>query len=609
MSSTVRMSKRTLGERQMEFPAEALEAVDCEKGIRILDVVCQKVFVNDSFILRRHFGSSSHANTKESHDRNRQQQRILELQLKSIGVNETFVPREASRLKIMRTLLRHGAFKSIDGLRPILDHVGPCLGSRSTFQDRIPVLLKNELGIIRNQLKDRPFSIAFDGITWSAKMQIFVISFVDDEANMRSYLVHLELARSSWKAHDLLGSIMRLLHTIQASPSQLVSIIHDRAGENMELFKILQESIPTLIDCPCIPHTLNHVGEHLGARNVIEFTSLLRALSHDYDFTTMWLETFGVPFESYSETRWWSYYTFASSIFSNFAGLLNLFESMSQQGLKKETTSKILSYLRREKDRHLLRAEFAIFLDLGNPFVAATSELEKDGLSFLRVSFHMEGLIRFINDPYFPILSTIRPSISQVTDEEIENMTQSIVEPARVYFLQRFQEENGIYSKVMILGQAAELLNPAQVKESFVDTKKSLDMTKLKAFGFLTDADLVMIVREQHLYLTAVEKWPLGGSSDNDSRILIWWKMRKDIIPNLYKVAMRVFSLRPSSAAPERVFSMHKARFGSRQMDSLADYILLSLMLAYNDVPEELSLSGLEEDAQRGVAKALNVDD
>ena len=43
-----------------------------------------------------------------------------------------------------------------------------------------------------------------------------------------------------------------------------------------------------------------------------------------------------------------------------------------------------------------------------------------------------------------------------------------------------------------------------------------------------------------------------------------------------------VFSMTPSSAACERVFSLLKNMFGDLQHSSLADYIQASLMLKYN---------------------------
>ena len=64
--------------------------------------------------------------------------------------------------------------------------------------------------------------------------------------------------------------------------------------------------------------------------------------------------------------------------------------------------------------------------------------------------------------------------------------------------------------------------------------------------------------------------------------ILLWWANHRQEVPTWARAARIVFAFSPNSAACERVFSLLKTFFGSKQDNSLSDYIEGSLMLRYN---------------------------
>ena len=65
--------------------------------------------------------------------------------------------------------------------------------------------------------------------------------------------------------------------------------------------------------------------------------------------------------------------------------------------------------------------------------------------------------------------------------------------------------------------------------------------------------------------------------------VLKFWRDHGPELDPAWSIAARVaFSLTPSSAASERVFSLLKSMFGENQLRSLGDQIESGLMLRYN---------------------------
>ena len=64
--------------------------------------------------------------------------------------------------------------------------------------------------------------------------------------------------------------------------------------------------------------------------------------------------------------------------------------------------------------------------------------------------------------------------------------------------------------------------------------------------------------------------------------VLKWWKDHHQELPQWSLAAQKVFLVRPSSAAAERVFSLLKNAFGEQQQSSLHDLVAATLMVQYN---------------------------
>ena len=120
---------------------------------------------------------------------------------------------------------------------------------------------------------------------------------------------------------------------------------------------------------------------------------------------------------------------------------------------------------------------------------------------------------------------------------------------------------------------AATTLTPAMVDD-------------LVAIKPLAGFDLIAgLKKELPAYLVAAAS--CGGFNRADPEeysrgLLKWWRINNPPFPTWAKAARIIFSMVPSSAASERVFSLVKSMFGKEQLSSLADFVQGALMLRYN---------------------------
>ena len=568
-SATSRQSSTTsVAERIEMYPNEQLYPSPTVAG-RIL-CVCHVNLVNDKLTMDRHFACAEHLKAKERFEAQQGRMKRVSADLLRLGVNAATVQQEGKLLQILRVLLRTATFSSFQELKSIIGIA--C--SRRTMADRIPDLLSLEWNYIRQQMTSQFFSMTFDACTKVGKIQLYIARFIDDEGILRDLLCFLENGLS-WTGSQIKDSMLRAITFLELPLSHLVGTMHDRAGENVEYYSELQRCVPHLVDMPCIPHTLNHVGEHMHATNVDAFCSLFRAAANYEDFRMRWLQFFGRSIEPYSSTRWWSYLDFTKSISRQMFGMTTFLRSLQQTGKNKETVQKLLGFLANERDVEALRVEMAIYLDFGSPFAHATEVLESNGLTLLRLTDQLEVLQLHVKSPSFATLESM--TLEFMTPLEIVSMKQAICSPAIEYYNARFGETGCVYSGMIAMSRAARLLDP------FFVSKQQHDDVKFSLFSnlpFQTPDLLKRLQAERLSYLQRCNAYPC--KDQEDATILQWWHARRFDLPALHLLMRKTFSLQTSSAAAERAFSMLRKMFNDSQENALMDYVTLSLILRYN---------------------------
>ena len=97
---------------------------------------------------------------------------------------------------------------------------------------------------------------------------------------------------------------------------------------------------------------------------------------------------------------------------------------------------------------------------------------------------------------------------------------------------------------------------------------------------------------------------------DDGQAILCWWaeRARNREIPTWRKFAVRVFSLQPSSAAAERIFSVLREMIDHSQRSAKSDILEVTCMRRYNHRKETPLKEGSFADFETNVCEHSDED-
>ena len=156
-------------------------------------------------------------------------------------------------------------------------------------------------------------------------------------------------------------------------------------------------------------------------------------------------------------------------------------------------------------------------------------------------------------------------------------MTQSrgYVADAIRYFRQCINHQDGEFYPIMQMFKAVRMLCP---KKAFSLNISRESVEQLRHVPLLAeDANIHEFQEELPAYLVAAQ----DAIIDEEHPRLAWWKAH-DNLPAWQNAARAVYSMLPSSAPAERVFSLLQASTSSQQQWVLADHLDTSLMLQYD---------------------------
>ena len=157
--------------------------------------------------------------------------------------------------------------------------------------------------------------------------------------------------------------------------------------------------------------------------------------------------------------------------------------------------------------------------------------------------------------------------------KHIEDQFKDFIE----YICSRTQEGGDRFEALEVF-RGAVGLNPIFATMSKNEHSRRID--QLSHYPEMTDAILTGLKSEQQSYLDDARRTPVGRGVN----VLHWHFHHRHARPFFWKAAKLLVLLQPTSAAAERVFSVVTKRFGNLcgNYNALADYIRLSLMMAFN---------------------------
>ena len=200
--------------------------------------------------------------------------------------------------------------KKADGMRDFIEETGLQLTSSPHLRLMIPSLVDKELQVIVRPLTEQqiPYSVIFDGTTRVCEAFGVVLRWVFDY-EIFQHLVNLSLLAMAMTANDTTRQMaIVLMQQLGLNPAINLGFSHDRASVNTLAMETLGVIYYHAEDWGCIPHTLDHVGDHFEHQHLDHFWHLwINVFSYGAKIAQdSYRAVAGHAHLTYCTTRWWS---------------------------------------------------------------------------------------------------------------------------------------------------------------------------------------------------------------------------------------------------------------------------------------------------------------
>lgn len=198
-----------------------------------------------------------------------------------------------------------------------------------------------------------------------------------------------------------------------------------------------------------------------------------------------------------------------------------------------------------------LQLQLAITVDIGKAFVSKTYLLEGDGEVIVEAFDHLQELSHAVADPAYSNTKAIARHLAG-KDAEANRLIRQVKEcvtAAVAYFRRRMNHQDGEIYPIVLAFKAIHMLCPKKAMELHVSRDQ---VETLRRVPQLDDDEKIRKLQDElPAYLAAAEDTVISP----DNTRLQWWQYQKNI-PAWQDAARIVFSMLPSSAPAERVFSL-----------------------------------------------------
>ena len=351
--------------------------------------------------------------------------------------------------------------------------------------------------------------------------------------------------------------------------------MRDRASVNDVAIRTLNIVYPKLFDVGCFSHTLDHVGEKLHTPVLDEFAKpWINMFSRSHKSKLAWRTQTGLSVPSHSNTRWWSKWEVLRQVHDCFGDVFSFITNSAD--MSPAYKSKLIVIISNPVKLGQLQMELAITIDVGEPFVKATYNLEGDGPLALTAYEHIRHLYFVASTVHYPNTAAVANKLSNgnpVLYQQLYDYALSCARPAYDYFRYKFDND---LKKAVSGFKAARFFDPVKVCEL---QPIGADIDDLKVFPFFTDTMIEGLKTELPTYLAKADDVSLDVVKTR------WWQTHESELLKWSSACKQVLLIQPSSASAERVFSLLANSFNDRQNSALEDYIETSIMLQYNSKP------------------------
>ena len=501
--------------------------------------------------------------------------------LSGTGLTEAVSTDEAlARIETVRAFLKAGIPLAKAGyLRPLLESGSSRLTDPSHLGSYIPFIRGSEAECIKEELKGSPhISVIFDGSTYHGEALAVLVRFVDSNFDIVQRLVRVHILAKSLSGQQLAREIITVLSTeLQLPSTSVLAAIRDGASVNASAVQKMRDILyPEMMDIICISHSLDNVGKRIDTPLLDTFQQWWIALfAHSLASKLAWKTHTGQAIKTYSRTRWWSWWEVLVQLEEKFEDVLPFLRSLESSPT---VCRHLLNILEDEEQRRDLRLQLAVTVDAGKPFVTGTYLLEGDGEAIVTAHRQLQEISTAAFAQHYPKVRAVVQQLAghnQAAANALLTTAEDCVAPAIRYFRERFNKQGTAMYEIVRLFKSMRAFCPVQATELRLSVQ---DVEGLRILPVLDNDDTIAQLQEElPAYLVAAAEAVI----DDASTRLQWWKRQKRI-PGWQAAARIAFSLLPSSAPAERVFSLLSAAFNSQQHNLLEDHIETSLMLQYN---------------------------
>jgi hypothetical protein len=330
------------------------------------------------------------------------------------------------------------------------------------------------------------------------------------------------------------------------------------------------------LDIPCFSHTINNAGEAAETPKLLQFTQWFPTLfSKSPANKLFWKTMTGLPqLPTVSETRWWSRFELYDKVMTLWPDICSLVEKEEFAESSPETRKRLSKLIADEGN--VIRLELAALIDTGKMFYQATYALEADGELMTVVFDIIEPIRLFIEDPLTPNVDVVLDSISLNPEyrRQLLEYASSCIAPMFSYFKLGITDAEAPLRPFLNICKASRIFDPD--KYVAMSAAARLEIEPLQA---LFPTEMLAAMKEQAAsYLHHSSEYTVASAGG----VLKWWANFGHNIPAWQDAALRLFSLAPSSAAVERVFSQLNSMFTDSQERAKSDLIEAALMLRCN---------------------------
>jgi hypothetical protein len=483
-----------------------------------------------------------------------------------------------------------------DDFREFIEATGYSLTTSSNLRTLIPIIAAKQLNELVQPLIDGkfPIHVAFDGTTTVAEAFGIVIRWVEDFVIVQKLLKISHLALSMTAKDTMREMVKVLIQENHFDPSLIVGFSHDRASVNTLAIETLDAIFFRAEDWPCVPHTLDHVGDQFVHQHLDGFWHLwTNVFAYGKKLAQKcYKQLTGHKHKKYSVVRWWSKFECLEQIGVDWATIIpNVLVLIVEQSSTRDSSAKALYEMlmanRRSKEQ-MIRLEIAAVLDGGSIFRNATSFLEGDGPLIFVAFDTLMSLFNFIANPEWSNVDAVIEDIVATHPRPAQERMRlkahalSVVQPGFDYFQSKFNSVDGVLAEQMKLLKLARLCNPIRFRELRITIDKLEELFQFKLFS--TEDPLIsmqLLKRELCVYLALAED--IDAQHFNMDQILPFFKAHSHEIPGWSKFACLLSTQQVNSAGVERVFSMLKNAMKETQESSLSDYVQGVVLNRYNN--------------------------